>query len=331
MGGLLTEGLYYPFPEASNPYSEDAGRQMLKWAVDLGLIGSSPVQQRRYSQNGLLMGRAYPFASPEALELATDWSGWLCFLDDRCDEGDLRRRPDELRRLHTDYLGILEEGVEPRADDALGRALSDLRGRMLRGGSRAWLQSFARDVGQYFNANRWEASNRAAGISPGFTAYRSMRPYTSAVYTCFSLFHVTDGLEYTDDYRRDRAILELERTASLIISYCNDLQSLEKELRHGDVHNAVVVLMRERGISLDEAADLVTELHNQEMRAYLSLEEQVVEGGLSAYGQRRELARCLRSWMRGNFDWGNTTYRYHGRDDRRRVSSIPPASVSATA
>jgi 5-epi-alpha-selinene synthase len=302
---------------------------MLEWAVELGLVGTSPAEQRRYSQNGLLMGRAYPGASPEALELATDWSGWLCFLDDRCDEGDLKRRPDELRRLHADYLGILEEGARPRADDALGRALYDLRGRMLRCGSRAWLLSFADEVKHYFDANRWEASNRAAGVTPGFMAYRSMRPYTSAVYTCFSLFHITDGLEHSEALGRDRSIQELARLAGLVISYCNDLQSLGKELRHGDVHNAVIVLRNERGLSLEAAAAKVIDLHNQEMRAYLSLEEQVVEQGLSRYPQRRELARCLRSWMRGNLDWGNMTYRYNARDERRRPSVIPPALVAA--
>ena len=332
MTGLLTLNLFYPIPSAINPNSQEAGKRMLDWAVELGLIGSSPALQRRYAQNGLLMGRAYPSASPEALQIATDWSGWLCFLDDRCDEGDLRRRPDELQRIHADYLAILEDGALPRAGDALGRALYDLRGRMLRRGSRAWLMSFADDVKQYFDANRWEASNRAAGLTPGFMAYRSMRPYTSAVYTCFALLPITDGLEYSEALGRDRAIQELARLASLVISYCNDLQSLGKELRHGDVHNAVIVLMAERGLTQAKAVELVTELHNQEMRAFLALEEQVVEGGFSRYGQRRELAGCLRSWMRGNFDWGNMTHRYHAqRDERARARARAGASISIEA
>jgi hypothetical protein len=271
------------------------------------------------------MGRAYPNASPETLQIATDWAGWLFFLDDRCDEGDLTGRPDELRRLHAIYLSILEKDERPSTSDALGRALYDLRSRMLQHGSRAWLRSFAEDVKQYLHAHWWEASNRVRGVAPGFMAYRAMRPYTSAVYTCFSLFHITDGLEWSDALHGDRVLQQLALLANEVVSYCNDLQSLRKELRHGDVHNAVIVLMRERCLSQERAVELVTELHNDAMRAFLSLEEQVIEGGLSGYIQRRELSQCLRVWMRANYDWGNMTYRYHGGE------AAPERTVSSTS
>lgn len=337
MDSSLTRSLYYPFPAAMNPSSQAACERLMDWALAFDLDDASRTEQPRYYQSGLLMGRAYPNASAEALQLATDWCGWLCFLDDRCDEGDLTRRPDVLRRLHASYLGILEEDERPSPDDALGRALSDLRGRLLQRGTRAWLLSFIEDVKQYFDAHRWEAANRAAGRAPGFTAYRTMRPYTSAVYTCFSLFQITDGLELTGPLCRDRVIQQAAHLACMVIAYCNDLQSLGRELQHGDFHNSVIVLMRDRGCSQERAAELVTELHNDEMLAYLSLEQQIEEQGLSRCGQGRELLRCLRAWMRGNYDWGNMTYRYHERDDDRRspepasrTTVAPPSSLPAS-
>jgi hypothetical protein len=320
-------------PAALNPAYQVACENALRWADRFGLLDGDPAERRRHSQHGLLTGRCYPSTSPRALQIVTDWSAWLFFLDDRCDEGDLKSQPEELRRLHAIYLRILEHGELPDEAEPLERALYDLRERMLELGSREWLLFFAEDVRQYFAAHHWEAMNRAVGLTPSFAAYRSMRPFTSAVYTCFSLFHITDGIEFSAALYQDRTLQGLSALANQIVSHCNDLQSFEKELMHGDVHNAVIVLMEEQGSSRSTAIEIVTDLHNQDMSAFLSLSEEVVEQDLSRYADRAAFIRCLRSWVRGNYDWGNVTYRYREGDVEIRIAKLkstcpPPPGTS---
>jgi hypothetical protein len=73
----------------------------------------------------------------------------------------------------------------------------------------------------------------------------------------------------------------------------------------------VIVLMKEQGCSRSRAVETVTDLHNHDMRAFLSLADEVLERGLSRYANRSTFVRCLSTWMRGNYDWGNMTYRYN--------------------
>jgi len=56
-----------------------------------------------------------------------------------------------------------------------------------------------------------------------------------------------------------------------VISWANDLVSIDKELRQGDVHNLAVVLSHERRLSLQAAVNLVGALHNAEVSAFIDL------------------------------------------------------------
>jgi 5-epi-alpha-selinene synthase len=98
--------------------------------------------------------------------------------------------------------------------------------------------------------------------------------------------------------------------ANNLISWCNDLVSLEKEMRVGDVHNLVVVLQHHHQISLQQAIHMAIEQHNAEMKAYLELEPQVPSFGPDIDPQVQLYLRGLRHWMRGNLDWGLTAKRY---------------------
>ena len=57
-----------------------------------------------------------------------------------------------------------------------------------------------------------------------------------------------------------------------VVCWSNDLLSLAKELQHGDRHNLVIALRTQYRLPLREAINRAAELHNAEVRAFLTLE-----------------------------------------------------------
>ncbi|MGX9291388.1 terpene synthase family protein [Bacillus sp. A015] len=64
--------------------------------------------------------------------------------------------------------------------------------------------------------------------------------------------------------------------ANKIINLTNDIMSLRKELRLGDVHNLVIRIREQTQICLEEAIDEVKRMHDDELKQYLKLEQELL-------------------------------------------------------
>jgi hypothetical protein len=306
------ESLFYPFPQEIHPEAAAANQHMLQWATGFRLIPNqytlnTTLQRMNY---GWLGARVHPRASIEALRLATEWQCWLFFGDDENDESDEGQKPAEMALRHAGYLAILDGKMPTRAARPTALALTELRSRLARLASPECRRRFRQRVEDYFSAIRWEAENRLTKFVPDPETYVRMRLDTSAVYTCFELIEFTEGISLPKEVRDHPQILALGRMANNVTSWCNDVVSLDKELRHGDVHNLVIVLRHHHKLSLLEAVHKAIELHNAEVNAYLELEKQLPTFGPQIDEQVQRYLSGLRSWMRGNFDWGLNTKRY---------------------
>ncbi|WP_437573280.1 terpene synthase family protein [Sorangium sp. So ce887] len=283
---------------------------------------------------GLLAARAYPKAERERLQIAADWVSWLFLMDDECDETGVGGDPELLMCMHERLLAVLRGAPPSTNDHRLVRSLHDLRTRMAQCDSSAWLARFAHAVEEYFTANRWEAKNRLLGVIPSVSDYQAMRAHTGAVFACFELTQITDGIRLPVEVRQHVGVQRLALLANCAICWCNDILSVNKESRQGDVHNLVIVLQNERRLSNDEAVREAVRVHNETVRAFV---EQAT--ALDGFGPEvdAELSRyidCLRCWMRANLDWSWTALRY-----RRAVAessgmlsfALPEVSYVASA
>ncbi|MGC7101081.1 hypothetical protein ACPZ19_40940 [Amycolatopsis lurida] len=73
-------------------------------------------------------------------------------------------------------------------------------------------------------------------------------------------------------------------------------------------------------LNLDDAVDKVVRLHNQQVRTYLKMEQDV------ASDASPELSRYLtglRQWIGGSLEWHTMTGRYHEREGRPSAPSRP--------
>ncbi|XYH98454.1 terpene synthase family protein [Sorangium sp. So ce1128] len=327
--------LWYPFSSEISPHAAAIERGSRQWANRFNLIKrNGSLDPARPIEYALLAARTYPKAERERLQIAADWLSWLFLMDDECDETGVGGDPERLMRVHERLLAVLR-GAPPSANDhPFVRSLHDLRTRMAERESSAWLARFAHAVEEYFSANRWEAKNRLLGVIPSASDYQAMRAHTGAVFTCFELTQITDGIKLPADVRQHPSVQRLALLANCVICWSNDIFSVNKESSQGDVHNLVIVLQNEHRLSNDEAVREAVRVHNGTVRAFVEQAAALDTFGREVDAELNRYLDGLRYWMRGNLDWSWTALRYRraAAESSGRLSfALPEISCAAAS
>ncbi len=98
--------------------------------------------------------------------------------------------------------------------------------------NRLWLEAWD----NYLLGLEWELENKRRNQMPKLEDYRIQRPYCSGVYLAI---HLLIHEKHAGDCRSDL----LENNIARFICLSNDLNSFEKELKQGDFHNELIILM----------------------------------------------------------------------------------------
>src|SRR3954462_1507134 len=122
--------LLCPFVSALNPGTEAAHAHTRAWAERFGLVGTAQIARQGATEPFTwLVGGFYPWAQQRELELISDFTSWLFWHDDVCDETTLGEDPVALARQFEQLLGILSRRRPVRAGDPFDHAMADLRDR----------------------------------------------------------------------------------------------------------------------------------------------------------------------------------------------------------
>jgi Terpene synthase family 2, C-terminal metal binding len=312
-------------------WAASAEEHVRAWVRAHGLVRSENAMRRfDKTEAGDLAARVYRSAATEsALAVAADWIGWLFLIDDQFDEGSAGRSPEAARERILPLLDLFTAdcpGPGP-AGDVLQSALTDLwleiKGRM----PREWRGRFVRHVREYLNGCAWEAANRAGGIVPGPQEYVPNRRAAGAIWPCLDLLEFATGAPLPEWIHRDLLFSEMCGIAADVVCWTDDLLTVTKERARGDVHNLVIVTEHANGCTADAAAHLVEGLIELRIADFEARERRLT-GWFDAVGldepmQRRVLLYVdgLRDWMRGHFDWGMKTVRYHEVEQQTGVPS----------
>lgn len=311
MEQLKIPTLYCPFPSIVNRHAATVDQQALVWAKRWNLL-SSDQEYRRLHATGLgwLAARTHPEATLAALQLVADWCIWLFVHDDYCDESGFHCQPQELDRVHQQLRAILAGYRVPTTDDPLGSALADLAERTRRLAPADWFPRFQQSIASFFSAGVWEAENRAHGIRPDLATYRTMRPFTSGMYVYIDLIDVVDQIVLPPAVRSHPTLRSLAQLATHAACWVNDMLSVVKELRQGDVHNLVLALQHKDRLSLQDALNRAGALHDAEVRSFIDMASRLPSFGPQVDPLIQRYLGVLHAYMRGNLDWSFRSGRY---------------------
>lgn len=308
---LVLPSLYCPFPSALHPAVERIHENAFQWMQYYGYLDSERAIRRFHAGKfAWVTSRAHPHAAEDRVLLVATWMSWLFLLDDLCDEADLGKDPRRLRALHERVLNVLHDTPTADAPDDLIRGLRDVWSAIRDHSSAAWVDRFVASFEEYADGCLWEADNRACDNIPSLKEYIRNRRKTSALYIFFDLIEFADEVTLPVGVLEHEAIRELRAMANDGVAWFNDIVSLEKELKNGDIHNLVIVLQNEEGLSLQSAVDRAADIFNARVHEYAAAETRRPRFEPDVERQLERYLDGLRYWVRGNVDWSFETGRY---------------------
>ncbi|WP_328808215.1 terpene synthase family protein [Nonomuraea antri] len=208
---------------------------VIDWARRTGLRADPGVGFHR------MAGRAFAEFDAAAAALFAQWLTWLFHLDDELDEG-----PCSLEI----FQGMLQGSVSHPLEAAFADLWRVTSARM----SDQWRGRFAMNLRRQHDACRTEADNRAAGRMPTLEEYPALRRGTVGPYL-YDLVEPCLRVEVPAWMHETEPWQELVNACSDVTAWCNDVASRPKE--RGDVHNFVVLAMRQLGLGEREAGSWV--------------------------------------------------------------------------
>ncbi|MGR9044923.1 MAG: terpene synthase family protein [Gammaproteobacteria bacterium] len=314
--------IFCPFPSMISPHADKLHQHSLEWVRQFNLVSDDKAWRRlQASKFGRLAARAYPDAALDRLEIVSDWNTWLFVLDDQCDEWGLGKEPEQLAVLHGRCLEILTGSDPLKGDVALVHAIHDIRRRIQALMPLPWLTRFVQSAAEYFESTEWEAENRQKNSWPDTETYIRMRPYTGGLLTDIDLVELTESMSLPLSVRRHPCIRELIEITNNVVCWSNDIISLQKEFKHHDRHNLVLIYHHHHSVDMQTAIEWVNELIGKQVHRFLLLEQSLPGFGPGIDEAVERFVGVMRAWMRGNLDWSFESGRYFpsGNDTASRV------------
>lgn len=297
--------LFCPFLTTANPSAMIVQRRTLEWLDEMNIEVTGALFDD-ISEVGWLSALTYPASPLEPLQLAADWTTVFFLLDDLVEQSMSHVSIGE-RNGHV--IAALDDTGSQAADDGVFRAVRDVGRRARALGGDAWMRAFVREVERWLDSHLWEQANRDKDEIPTLADYLEMRQFTIGMYFEFLLSELTDSYRLTEDERVSSEATTLARIASSQIAWTNDILTLGKELAQGDVHNGVLSLMDSRNLSLEDALARAIDLHNEQIKAFISLSESLRAIRGTSRGML-SLIKGLERWMGGHMVWARGSKRY---------------------
>ncbi|MEU4449377.1 germacradienol/geosmin synthase [Actinosynnema sp. NPDC050801] len=319
---------YMPYPARLNPNLERARTHTKAWAYGMDMIDVPQHGTVIWTEHdldshdyALLCAYTHPDASPDDLDLVTDWYVWVFYFDDHFVEL-YKRNPDVAgAKAYLDRLPLFMPVEGPITDEPTNpveKGLADLWTRTVGSHSPDWRRRFADNTKHLLDESMWELLNISEGRLSNPIEYIEMRRKVGGAPWSANLVEHVTGLEVPARIALTRPMSVLRDTFADAVHLRNDLFSYEREvLDEGELSNGVLVLEKFLDIGTQEAAEAVNDLltsrlHQFEHTAVTEVPPLLDEHLVDPAGRLAVLAyvKGLQDWQSGGHEWHARSSRY---------------------
>ncbi|WP_433333319.1 terpene synthase family protein [Spirillospora sp. CA-294931] len=322
--------IYMPFEAKSSPHLESARANVVEWAHRMGILlpqpgvpGSDVWDEEKLVDYDLPLCAQglHPDASPDELDLSSQWLAWGTYADDLYPAVFGRSRDLAGARLTNERLRALMAVDAPSPvvpSSALERSLADLWGRTASPLPVEARRRFRAAIEVMLDSWIWELVNQAQNRVPDPVDYVEMRRATFGSDLTMALCRISHGQGVPDEIYQSGPMRSLENSAADYACLLNDVFSYQKEIEfEGEVHNAILVVRTFFGCDYPVALHIVNDLMTSRMRQF----EHVVAHELPIlyddHGLSPEVRETLagyvtelQNWMSGILAWHRGCRRY---------------------
>ncbi|KDN78963.1 Geosmin synthase [Streptomyces olindensis] len=326
-----------PFPLELSPHLDTSRRNLTDWVTRTGILaeGVWDADKLRAYDLPLCAAGLDPDATPEALDLSSQWLAWGTYGDDYYPLVYGHRRDLAAARLTTARLSDcmpVDGGEPPVPVNAMERALIDLWARTTAEMTPAARRTLKDAINVMTESWVWELSNQLQNRIPDPVDYLEMRRATFGSDLTLSLCRLGHGPAIPPEVYRSGPVRSLENAAMDFACLLNDVFSYQKEIEfEGEIHNAILVVQNFFGCDYPTGLGIVHDLMSQRMRQF----EHVVEHELpilyddfqltqEARAAMETYVADLRNWLSGILNWHREVDRYKDAWLSRRAHGFLP-------
>ncbi|NUT53144.1 MAG: germacradienol/geosmin synthase [Saccharothrix sp.] len=319
---------YMPYPARLNPSLERARAHTKVWAREMEMIDVPQQGTVIWTEHdldshdyALLCAYTHPDASPDDLDLVTDWYVWVFYFDDHFVEL-YKRNPDLTgAKAHLDRLPLfmpVDGAITEEPANPVEKGLADLWTRTVGAHSADWRRRFAENTEHLLDESMWELLNISEGRLSNPIEYIEMRRKVGGAPWSANLVEHVTGMEVPARIALTRPMGVLRDTFADAVHLRNDLFSYQREvLDEGELSNGVLVLEKFLDIPTQEAAEAVNDLltsrlHQFEHTAVTEVPMLLDEHAVDPAGRLAVLAyvKGLQDWQSGGHEWHARSSRY---------------------
>ncbi|MFE9404396.1 germacradienol/geosmin synthase [Streptomyces sp. NPDC006530] len=328
VGPSLLPDFDMPYPLTLSPHVAGARVASIDWADRMGLLDDIWDAEKLAGYDFAICAAGLdPDATPEELELSTQWLTWGTYGDDYYPL--VYGRPRDLagaRVAHERFLACmpLDEPGAGRlvARTPLERGLADLWARTAEPMTREARAAFRRAVDTMLESWLWELHNQAQHRIPDPVDYMEMRRYTFGADLTMSLSRLRHAGQLPPGLQESGPMRSMENAAADYCTLLNDVFSYQKEIEYeGELHNGVLVVQNFFNCDYPTALRIVDDLMRSRLRQF----QHVITHELPVLCEDFELDEAgrhvldahvaeLQDWIAGILNWHVSTRRYGAAD-----------------
>ncbi|WP_275294220.1 germacradienol/geosmin synthase [Amycolatopsis sp. La24] len=319
---------YLSYPARLNPHLDGARKHSKAWAYTMDMIDVPQHGTVIWNEHdldshdyALLCSYTHPDATPQELDLVTDWYVWVFYFDDHFLELFKRTGDIEHARGYLDRIARFmpaEGEITETPENPVERGLTDLWNRTVPHRSAAWRRRFRESTRNLLDESLWELANINESRVANPIEYVAMRRKVGGAPWSANLIEHSLNAEVPDEIAAKRPMEVLRDCFADAVHLRNDLFSYQREVEdEGELSNSVLVFEKFLGCTTQEAADAVNDLltsrlHQFEHTALTEVPALFDEHGVEPAGRAETFAyvKGLQDWQSGGHEWHLRSSRY---------------------
>ncbi|MBD9727037.1 terpene synthase family protein [Streptomyces caniscabiei] len=337
VGPSLLPDFHMPFAVELCPHLDGARARLVPWMHAMGMLGEGVWDEERLAAADLPLCSAGldPDATPEQLDLSSQWLAWGTYGDDYYPLVFGHRRDLAAARLTTarlsDCMPVEGEPV-PVPVNGMERGLIDLWARTTSGMTPDERRGLKASVDKMTESWVWEVFNQIQHRVPDPVDYLEMRRATFGSDLTLSMCRRGHGARIPPEVYRSGPVRSLENAAIDYACLVNDVFSYQKEIEYeGEVHNGILVVQNFFGCDYPTALGVIHDLMTQRMQQFehvVAHELPVVYDDFALSREARTVmdgyVADLRNWLSGILNWHRQVDRYKPEFLARRAHGFVP-------
>ncbi|KAF9262878.1 terpenoid synthase [Marasmius fiardii PR-910] len=300
----------WPWPRATNPHTEECGKELREWSQQFDFF--PPKIQAALTEAALLLASlAYPTFTQAQFRVATK----LMFIFGTFDDASDRMNAAQVQVWVNIIMNILT--TSPEAQDPeqsmIGRLVQAFWTDAVQVMSPSARRDFISEFESYTRSVVEQARDRDRLTVRQAETYMDIRRNDIGVKPSFAL--VLIGEDVAPGVLDSDLLTELKDYAADMIILANDLYSYNVEQSKGDMHNIISIIMVQYNITVDEAVEHVSKMHDELARNFLRVCDKLLstDTGAVVDGTAKRYIDGLGNWIRANECFSFECPRYFGK------------------